>query len=133
MVSIPAEKTGGKMKSQFEYESKGDYLIFNIKGRYNRREFLTFPDVIKNRCEQENIYKVLINGLSVHGSNLSTTDRYFIGEKIGMVLQSRIKLAVVWPEKSIDKFAETVALNRGGNMRVLGSFDEAVEWLLASD
>ena len=34
--------------------------------------------------------------------------------------------------KFIDKFAETVALNRGGKMYVTGDFPTAEEWLLNS-
>ena len=121
------------MKSQYEFEIKEGYLQFNLTGKYDKGEFLSFPELLKTRCEKEGLNRVLINGLAVKGSNLSTTDRYFIGEKIGLVLRNRIKVAVVWPEKSIDKFAETVALNRGGNMLVLSDYVEAVKWLLSND
>jgi hypothetical protein len=121
------------MKSQYEFEIKEGYLQFNLTGRYDKGEFLSFPEMLKARCEKEGIFKILINGLEVKGSNLSTTDRYFIGERIGLIMQNRIKVAVVWPEKSIDKFAETVALNRGGDMLVVGDYEKAVSWLLSSD
>jgi hypothetical protein len=121
------------MKSQYEFEIKEGYLQFNLTGKYDKGEFLSFPELLRARCEKEGIYKILINGLGVKGSNLSTADRYFIGERIGLILQDRIKIAVVWPEKSIDKFAETVALNRGGDMLVVGEYEKAVNWLLRSD
>ena len=108
-------------------------MQFNLTGKYDKGEFLSFPELLRARCEKEGIYKILINGLGVKGSNLSTADRYFIGERIGLIMQNRIKIAVVWPEKSIDKFAETVALNRGGDMLVVGEYEEAVNWLLRSD
>ena len=108
-------------------------MQFNLTGKYDKGEFLSFPELLRARCEKEGIYKILINGLGVKGSNLSTADRYFIGERIGLILQDRIKIAVVWPEKSIDKFAETVALNRGGDMLVVGEYEKAVNWLLRSD
>jgi len=46
---------------------------------------------------------------------------------------SQIIVAVAWLAHNIDKFAETDALNRGGNMYVTGNYRDAEEWLLKSD
>ena len=59
-------------------------------------------------------------------------DRFFVGEKIANVLGGKIKLAVVWPEKDINKFAENVAINRGGNICVVGDIETAKKWLLSN-
>ncbi|MEA3479248.1 MAG: hypothetical protein U9R60_13760 [Bacteroidota bacterium] len=118
------------MKLQYDFETKEGYLQLNIKGAYNKDEFLEFPEIITDRCDEVKIYKVLVDGLAIRGSDISTSDRYFIGEKFGLKLQDRIMIAVVWPVDSIDKFAETVALNRGGNMYVVGDYQLAKDWLL---
>lgn len=60
---------------------------------------------------------------------LSTSDRYFLGENLALKLEKEIAIAVVWPVEHIDKFAETVALNRGGKMFVVGDVKSAEEWL----
>ena len=120
------------MKTQFEFEIKEDYLQLNLTGEYDKVKLLSFPVIIKTKCEKEKIFKVLVNGLEIRNSNLSTADRFFIGEKFGLELRDQIKIAVVWPAKDIDKFAETVALNRGGNMYVVGDYEAAVEWMLNS-
>ena len=120
------------MKSQYEFEVKDGYLQLNITGTYDKIEFLSLPETIKAKCEKEKIFKILVNGLALRDSNLSTTDRYFLGEKFGLEFRDYIKIAVVWPAKYIDKFAETVARNRGGNMFVTGDYKAADEWLLNS-
>jgi hypothetical protein len=52
-----------------------------------------------------------------------------VGEKIAEMFPI-IKLAVAWPEKDIDKFAETVATNRGGFIQVVPDVETAEKWLL---
>ena len=120
------------MKSQFLFEIKEGYLQLDITGTYEIDIFLSLPAIIKARCEKEKIYKVLVNGLDLKHADLSTSDRYFLGEKFGEEFRNYINIAVVWPAKFIDKFAETVALNRGGKMYVTGDFPIAEEWLLNS-
>jgi hypothetical protein len=120
------------MKSQFLFKIKEGYLQLDITGTYEIDIFLSLPAIIKARCEKEKIYKVLVNGLDLKHADLSTSDRYFLGEKFGEEFRNYINIAVVWPAKFIDKFAETVALNRGGKMYVTGDFPTAEEWLLNS-
>ena len=120
------------MKSQYEFEVKEGYVQLNITGTYDFDIFLTLPDIIKAKCEIEKVYKVLVYGLDLKDANLSTTDRFFLGEKFGEEFRNYINIAVVWPAKYIDKFAERVALNRGGEMYVTGDFRTAEEWLLNS-
>ena len=118
------------MRNQFIFELKEGYLQLNITGTYNKDVFLSLPEKIIAKCEKEKIFKILVNALGLKNANLSTTDRFFLGEKFGKEFRHRIHIAVVWPAKYIDKFAETVAQNRGGKMFVTGDFETAEEWLL---
>ena len=95
------------MKNQFIFEARDDYLLLRITGTYDFKEFLALPDLIKARCEEEKVFKVLMNASNVKAGNLSTADRYFLGEKLALELRSRYAVAVVWPPEYIDKFAET--------------------------
>lgn len=121
------------MKSRYEFEIKESYLLLNVTGTYDLTELLSLPAGVKARCEEEGIFKVLLNCLSLQNTNISTTDRFYLGEKLAQEFKSHIILAVVWPARDIDRFAETVALNRGGNMYVTGNYAEAEEWLLKSE
>jgi hypothetical protein len=119
------------MKSNYSFELKGNYLYLIISGDYDATDFLSYPKIIREECEEKKIFYVLLNGLLVNGTNISTMERFFLGEEIARVLRSDIKLAVVWPKEHIDKFAETVAINRGGNIFVVDDMEKAKEWLLA--
>ncbi len=118
------------MKSKYSFEKKEEYLYLIISGEYDKRDFLSYPKMIKEECEKEKIYKVLLDALALKGTNAPKMDRFFIGEEVAKTLGPGIKLAAAWPEKDIDKLAEIVAINRGGNIYVHGDLETAKDWLL---
>ncbi|MEO6548210.1 MAG: hypothetical protein ABIN94_09430 [Ferruginibacter sp.] len=118
------------MQSNYLFENKRDYLYLTIDGIYNKEEFISYPKIISDECVKENISKVLINALNVKGTDVSILDRFSLGVQIAEVLSSKIKIAVIWPEKDINKFAENVASNRGGFIFVCGNVTEGENWLL---
>ncbi len=118
------------MQSELIVERKANYLYFTLSGEYDKNNFKTYHQKVADACEREKIYNVLINALNVSGTDLPTMDRYFLGESIALLLGPQIKLAVVWPEHHINKFAETVAVNRGAQILVVGDYETAREWLL---
>ena len=117
------------MQSEYLLEKKTDYISFTIYGRYNADKFESYGKMIAETCKKEKVNKVLVNALDLKGTDLSVLERYFIGERIADLLPA-IKMAVVWPEKHITNFAETVALNRGGFVKVLANVENAIRWLL---
>jgi hypothetical protein len=117
------------MKTQYSIERRKDYLYFTIKGEYKRKEIWLLAELLARECQKEKINKILVNALHLAGTNLTTMERYLAGEKIAEIFPA-IKLAVAWPEKDIDKFAETVAVNRGGFIQVVPDVETAEKWLL---
>ena len=103
-----------------------------ITGEYNSSDFHSYPKTILAECEKERMSKVLVNALEVKGTNISTMDRFFLGEEISKTFGPKIKIAVAWPAQDINKFAETVALNRGAYIRVMGDINSAEKWLTSS-
>ena len=57
-------------------------------------------------------------------------ERFLLGEELAKIIKYKIKIAVVWPEKRINRFTETVAFNRGSIMRTFGNIQQAEKWLL---
>ena len=118
------------MKSELVIERKANYLYFTLSGEYDKNNFMSYPQKVAEVCEREKIHNVLINALNVSGTNLPTMDRYFLGESIALLLGPKIKLAVIWPNQHINKFVETVAVNRGAQILVVGDIETAKQWLL---
>ena len=119
------------MQSEYLLEKKPGYISFIISGRYHADAFLSYARIIAETCKKEKLNKVLVNALEVKGTDLSVLERYFIGEKMAELLPA-IKVAVVWPEKHITKFGETVARNRGAFVNVVGDVETAQKWLMAN-
>lgn len=117
------------MNGHFEFELKKDYLYVRISGSYEKNEFLALIDEIKSRCGAEKTYKVLVDARTIQNADLSTTDRYFLGEKIALEFRGNIVISVVWPEEYIDRFGQIVASNRGGRIFVTGHIGSAEDWL----
>lgn len=119
------------MKSQYVFEKKENYLLLVLSGEYDKEDFMLYPKIVAEACEKENVARVLVNCLSLKGTDVPTMDRFFVAEHIAGLLGSKVKLAVVWPKEHINKFAETVALNRGSLIKVVDSVETAQQWLLS--
>jgi hypothetical protein len=116
------------MKSNYTLEKTDNCLCITIFETYDKSDFLHYPRLVADVCEQYRIFKVLVNGLNLDRTDVPTMDRFFIGEDIAKTLGSKIKLAVVWPDGHINKFTETVAVNRGSFITVVGTISEAEAW-----
>ena len=119
------------MKSNYLFEKHDNYITLVISGEYDKDDFLLYPKLILEKCEKENVDKILVDGSTLSGTNLPTMDRFFIAENIANLLRARVKLAVVWPKQHINRFAETVAVNRGSSMIVVDTLGAAHKWLLS--
>lgn len=111
-------------------EKHESHLYISLHGAYNYEDFKLIPDLILNACDEHNIFKVLINGLSVQKTDIPQMERYYLGEILGEKLGAKFKVAVIWPEKHINKFTETVAQNRMTPILVCSSITEGLDWLL---
>lgn len=85
--------------------------------------------------KQPGEYDVLVDTRETE-SLLSITDHYKLGEALAyhpMLHQSKICLLV--PTKDFDKagFFETVAVNRGAQVKVFADFEQAMTWLVVRD
>jgi hypothetical protein len=117
------------MESEFSFAKKENYLLMTVTGVYAKEDFMAFADIILHGCEKENVKKVLLDAHNVSYTDLSTMDRFYIGENIANVIGPKIKLAVLLPKEHINKFAENVAVNRGGKVFVSHLIEEAEDWL----
>lgn len=116
------------MKIQITFEIFDAYLKIFIAGENPYAEIDEIIATIKRLADENNRTKVLLDTMTVSG--LSEMEKFFAGEQGAKILGHKIKTAVVSPQEKINKFMETVAVNRGARLRVFGSEPEALEWLL---
>jgi len=65
---------------------------------------------------------------------VSILDRFELGVLVVRKLRGTIrKAASVYRAQEIKKFAEDVAVNRGGNMRTFSDLEAALQWLDADE
>jgi hypothetical protein len=116
------------LKIQITFEILNEYLKIFISGENPYAEIDEIITTIKRLADENNRTKVLLDTMNVSG--LSEMEKYFAGEQGAKVLGHKIKIAVVSQPEKINKFMETVAVNRGARLRVFGNEPEAIDWLL---
>jgi len=118
------------MKSHYCFEKENNYIRMVVSGEYDFDDFKTYLKIIFAKCKNEEIFKVVFDVLGVEGIDVPTLERYLLGVEAADQLTGKIKLAVVWHPEYTNYLGQAVAVNRGGNISVLGSIDKALEWLL---
>ncbi len=119
------------MKSHYSIEKRPGYLYMVVSGEYDLSDFKEYFKIVMERCEKEKIFKIIVNNLDVKGTDIPMVHRFVLGEEIARVIGSKIRGAVVWPTNDVDRFTETVAKNRGGNMQLFGDLESAEHWILS--
>ncbi len=113
-----------------EIQSKQNYILVNFIGAFSIEAAKKTVDTIIGTCAAEDQSAVVLDCSSMTGK-LSVIDRYrtiVYGQKmIGKVS----KFALVADIKMVlpDHFAETVAVNRGINLKVFTDAQQAVHWV----
>jgi hypothetical protein len=96
-----------------------------------------FREILKTAV-QNKLKKVFIDFQCLKG-DISNSDRFFLGEFLSNLIQKnieylqiRISAAGAVPLITPERLGETVALNRGVNLHISTSVEEAMEWLYKS-
>lgn len=115
---------------------KRDYVEITCSGPYDKASLLDAIDrALKIGVDKGADTVVMdIDNIHVGGRPPDTLERYYLGEmaaKIQLGHEKRIFLAVVGKEPLIDaeRFAETVAVNRGAYGKVFDEMAEALDWI----
>jgi len=110
-----------------------DYLEVRIEGERTMAAVITAAREITAICKESNIYKVLIDVREFKG-RLELSESYdIISGKFPKMKNNEINLQVAIVDdvkfKIKYRFFETVAQNRGFNVRLFGNVEKAVKWL----
>jgi hypothetical protein len=126
------------MNLTFKVFAASKLLRVEVTGDFSRAEALETIDPTLEVLIQHSLRKVLVDIRQVKG-NPSTMDRYAfsvaLAEKFnkactsGADASTRFGFVGKEPMVEKDRFGETVAVNRGLNLKVMEDMDEALQWL----
>ncbi len=124
------------MTIELETVDERDYVEVRWRGVYTEAALLDAIDRTLDIAESRGAATLVMNidEVRVEERPLDTKQRYALGEKAARVQLGHVKrifLAVVGKQPMIDpeRFAETVALNRGAYGKVFDDMDEALGWI----
>jgi len=120
-----------KMDLYIDIELRDGLLVATARGNLTFDETLRLFKQVFDTAKQNQVSKILVNGLSVEGE-LSTLERYNLGIELMAYLkqhQLNPRLAVVGKPPAVDGFGVRVGQNRGLTTEVFSSQQEALHWL----
>lgn len=120
------------MPQSIKIEPQDDYLLVKMSGSFDSTKAKQFLSEILKAAEGHSLFKALVDVREVKGS-IPTMARFKLGEFMGKIGAGAVQTAILELPGQVDdeRFFETVAINRGANVKVFTStYDEALEWIL---
>nr|MBN2278425.1 hypothetical protein [candidate division Zixibacteria bacterium] len=123
------------MTYKLAVQDKGHYYHFVVTGENTIENVSSYLGEIHKICIRDGCSRVLIEE-NFEGPGLGTMPIYDIITDIGLQARMTVrKIAFINANPDHDiremKFAETVAVNRGVNIKVFSNVAEAEEWILS--
>lgn len=117
-----------------EYEEKGGILHVCAIGKRTREAIIRFVPDIYAACAEKKLSKVLLDIRGLEG-RLPIREDYDIPSRFFPTVRNlnvinRAALVDLKEFERDDAFFETVAVNRGFNLRIFSNSDEALQWLI---
>lgn len=118
---------------KLEFDERTDYLYAYVSGDKDSVEICTqYWHEIADKCRRTKCRKVLI--VEDIKESVSTTEMYQIASEIPDMDFSGIKIAFVdqyIEQHAVNEFGGLVATNRGLNVKLFNTAEEAEKWLLS--
>lgn len=116
----------------FEYQSndRNDYFQIDVQGPITLSELFGLFEVIRNESEDHKSRRIFLDLTKATG-HTSTSERFRLGKEAARIWGNEIKVSILVDRSvKINQMFETVAVNRGANVRVFHEKVQALEWLL---
>jgi len=111
-------------------EDGPEYLKLTAVGDHSAAEMYAFIDEIKAEAVRNGSSKVLVDSF-LYSTLMTEADKFALGSHLARTFGPRLKVAIMLPAEHISKLGELTAKNRGANLLVTSSENEAIAWLLA--
>ena len=116
---------------EVEYEVQDDVLFVRLKGEFPMEMLKSEQNVfapLVQACAAHGRWKVLVDATELV-VKLGTFELYRAAADLGTIGSQPLRFALVTTAEQVDSLFETTARNRGVEVRVLTSVDDAREWL----
>lgn len=110
-------------------ETRSDYLLANVRGEFRIAPIRQALIDIAAASKTTDKTHILINAMDVAEPS-SEFQRFQVGQDFAELFRPPLRVAIAYPPQWINYTSENTAVNRGACLRVLGSEQAALEWLL---
>jgi hypothetical protein len=111
------------------FEESRLHLTAHLSGSYSIAGMLRAIDMMAEECRKRHADRLAVN-VSISG-DAPLGDRYQYARHAAVALRHLKKCAAyTGPEQRVEPFTEVVAQNRGFQLRVFGTRQDALAWLL---
>jgi len=119
------------MSIDYQVEVRENYVYLNCHGEFKQGAAEELFEKAFLITEQSDRYAVLVDVRNVTGNPPSSMERFHIGVFVAKLRFLNVCMALVGNSPLIDiqRFGETVALNRGAWVGAFNDYDAAVVWL----
>lgn len=104
------------------------HLRITAAGNYASEELFHFLDEVRAEAARAKASRVLIDARALQGE-MTEAERFAGGQRIAELFGPKIKVALMMPERNITKLGELAAVNRGAQLVVTHSEEEALDFL----
>ena len=118
------------MVDNLQITPEGSYIYCDYTGDFSVDTGMACIDALVDACVQHKCFKALFDCSHMIGE-MGIFQRFQVIQYAEKTRDIALKTAILGREDQVlpDKFAETVAMNRGINLRVFTDLEEAKNWL----
>lgn len=111
-----------------EIQPRNDHLFVKYTDPFQLDTFVALIREVAGICREAGHTKVLVDVSEMPGT-MSTMDRFRLGVEGAAAFRKLAQVAIYYQKQKMDKFAETVGVNRGAVVRVFFDLEAARKWL----
>ncbi len=117
------------MAIEIHFVDEASYLVAEISGQWEQVDVEQAITTLRDEAERRGYRRILLD-LSEFLPPKDMMTRFYSGEFLASQLGSPFRMATLWKPEYYNRFAETVAVNRGAHILTFFERDKALEWLL---
>ena len=111
-------------------KKENDYILVKVAGEYDTKEMRSYdPKMLANACDHFKCNKLLIDIQELTGK-VSILENFDLGKGMATYLGLQKRVVILGTkEQSKDDFIQTVAVNRGADVKIFSNKREAIQAL----